>query len=365
MRYYRNGYAVIWMGANGGYVSHNDFVNKVNSMVEYGNYDNYLVILAREFAEEWVRAIMELLTDEDGFCHVIYLMDTLPYRGYAMAGISNNDIDTSNWVTTDLIKKNAPLLCDYNASLPNDEDKYGGLHFSAWGYKAIAKLVEEKLMALIAVGSSGGGDGGGNTPTPTPTTGTDDYGHYVYKLSAPRTFNGKNYLNTKIKLYEDVTADWTFVCKYSGEVICDDGYPANIYCCTHDGSNDGIMLRFTSEYSPSATIGPASFGLGPIYDNHTYINYDSPNVIIIIKSGNSYKFFCNDATCAYGGAQIWALTSEDAHELPLIFGGRWSTNGQEVQYKTKFTLEDARIYDEALDESDAIDLYYELTGSEE
>lgn len=113
MRYYRNGYAVIWMGANGGYTSHNDFVSKVNKMVTYGKYKDYLVILAREFAEQWAREIMDLLTDEDGYCHVIYLMDELPDRGYQMAGIGRNSVDTSTWQTTDPIKKNTPLLCDH------------------------------------------------------------------------------------------------------------------------------------------------------------------------------------------------------------------------------------------------------------
>ena len=351
MRYYRNGYAVIWMGANGGYVSHQDFVAKVQAMVEYGQYKNYLVILAREFAEEYARDIIELLTDEDGFCHVIYLMDELPYRGYAMAGISTNTIDTSEWVTTDPIKKNAPLLCDY-LSGQSGEDQFGGLHFSAWGYKAIAKLVEEKLMRMIGASKS-------SDIVPVPTEGTDEYGHYVYKLPAPRTFNGAKYLNTHIPLYEDVVSNWTLVCKYTGAVECDDGYPCNIFNCIHDGVADGVMVRYTSASAPSVNLGAGAFAIGAENSN-TSINLDDTNVMIIVKDGDYYRFYCNNTTCAYGTALNYPLTSDKAHELPLIFGGRWSTSGQEVQYLTKYTLLDARVYDTALSNADAVALYNEL-----
>lgn len=354
MRYYRNGYAVFWMGANGGYTSHNDFVNKVNSMVEYGKYKNYLVILAREFAEEWAREIMGLLTDDDGFCHVIYLMDILPYRGYAMAGIPSNSIDTSSWVTTDPIKKNAPLLCDCNVN-ETGEARYGALHFSAWGYKAIAKLVEEKLLAMVKADKTNS-----ESTAPVPTTGTDEFGHYVYKLPASRTFNGTTYLNTKIKLYEDVDADWTVAVKYSGTVSCDDGYPCNILCCLHDGENDGLLVRYTSASAPMIRMVNYGIGIGA-ENSKTSINLDGTNVMIIVKEGNDYRFYCNNTEYAYGMDLTSALSSGDAHSLPLIFGARWSSDGQTVQYKTKFTLEEARVYDTALDDADAINLYGDLT----
>lgn len=364
MRNYRNGYAVIWMGANGGYTSHQDFANKVLKMVEYGNYNDYIVILAREFAAQWVPDIKALLTDEMGVCHVIYLMDQLPYRGYAMAGISSNNIDTSNWVTTDPIKKNAPLLCDYISSQSNDEDKYGALHFSAWGYKAIAKLVQEKLMPMIKVAeNSGGGSGEGGGSS---TTGTDSYGTYLYKLPAPRTFNGTTYLNTKLKLYEDVSSEWTVVCKYSGALSTDDapGYPVNVLCCMPDGNNQGILLRYTSASDAMVVLGAGAFPLGPSYDNNTSINFDQTNVIIIVKFENTYKFYCNNTVCAYNGAlgpNGYDLSSDKAHDLPLIFGARWNHDGSIANYRTKFTLEDARVYEGAMAESDVIDLYYELT----
>ena len=305
---------------------------------------------------------MTLLTDESGFCHVIYLMDELPYRGYSMAGISSSNIDTSSWVTTDLIKKNAPLLCDFISGQSTEEDKYGALHFSAWGYKAIAKLVQEKLMPLISV-SSGGGDGGGGGDTPTPTTGTDTYGTYLYKMPKPRTFNGTTYLNTKIKLFEDLSTEWTVVCKYSGVVSSDDapGYPCNILCCMPDGSNQGTLVRYTSASDAMVVLGSGAFPLGPAYNNNTEVNFDGTNVMIIVKTGSKYKFYCNNTTCAYGMALDYVLADDKAHSLPLIFGGRWNSSGDVVNYRTKFTLENAIVYDSALAEADVIDLYNELT----
>ena len=112
-----------------------DFVNKVNAMVEYGQYDNYLVIISREFSGGSLATIKTELTDPDGFCHVVDLMEQLPYRGYAMAGIAHNSVDTSGWETTDPIKKNAPLLCEY-LSGQTGEAQYGTLHYQADSGKA-------------------------------------------------------------------------------------------------------------------------------------------------------------------------------------------------------------------------------------
>lgn len=188
---------------------------------------------------------------------------------------------------------------------------------------------------------------------------TDDYGHFVYKLHAPRTLDGSSYLDTGIKLYEDVTSNWTFVCRYSGEVRCNDGYPVNIFCCLHDGTNDGIMLRYTGAESPMAVLGSGGMPIGSAYNNNTSINFDGTNVIIIVKSGDNYKFFCNNTICAYGSALAYGLTSDKAHSLSLIFGARWSSSGDSTQYKTSLTLEDARVYDFAMTDSDAVRLYNE------
>ncbi len=358
MRYCRGGVAIIWMGANGGYSSAMDFVNKVNAMVEYGQYDNYLVIISREFSGGSLATIKTELTDPDGFCHVVDLMEQLPYRGYAMAGIAHNSVDTSGWETTDPIKKNAPLLCEY-LSGQTGEAQYGALHYSAWGYKAIAKLIQEKLgaMGLTSGGGSGGGNSGGTSPS---TTGTDEYGAYLFKLPAARTFNGTNYLNTKIKLYDDLSKDWTFAIKWSGTPTCPDGYPANIFCCTKDGVWKGLLYRYYTAGGANILFGNALTNVNG--ENNMTDHYGGTNVVVIVKHGNEYQVFVNSAQKAYGYTLTYALEESDAIGLPLIIGARWNAEGTEVQYKTAFTLEECRVYGAALDESDAIDLYNELAG---
>lgn len=353
MRYCRGGVAVIWMGANGGYSSAMDFVNKVNAMVEYGQYDNYLVIISREFSGSSLATVKAELTDPDGFCHVVDLMDQLPYRGYAMAGIAHNSVDTSGWETTDPIKKNAPLLCEY-LSGQTGEAQYGALHYSAWGYKAIAKLIQEKLGTM---GLTSSGSGGGTSPG---TTNTDEYGTYLFKLSAARTFNGTNYLNTKVKLYDDLSKDWTFAIKWSGTPTCPDGYPANIFCCAKDGLWKGLLYRYYTAGGANILFGSSANNVNG--ENNMTDNYGSTNVVVIVKHGNEYQVFVNSTQKAFGSTLTYVLEESDAIDLPLIIGARWNTEGTEVQYKTAFTLEDCRIYDAALDESDAIDLYNELAG---
>ena len=361
MRYCHGGVAIIWMGANGGYSSAMDFVNKVNAMVEYGQYDNYLVIISREFSGSNLVTIKTELTDPDGFCHVVDLMEQLPYRGYAMAGIAHNSVDTSGWETTDPIKKNAPLLCEY-LSGQTGEAQYGALHYSAWGYKAIAKLIQEKLgtMGLTSSGGGGGGNSGGGGGTSPSTTNTDEYGTYLFKLPVARTFNGTNYLNTKIKLYDDLSKDWTFAIKWSGTPTCPDGYPANIFCCAKDGLWKGLLYRYYTAGGANILFGSSANNVNG--ENNMTDNYGSTNVVVIVKHGNEYLVFVNSAQKAFGSTLTYVLEESDAINLPLIIGARWNMEGTEVQYKTAFTLEECRVYAAALDESEAIDLYNELAG---
>lgn len=156
MQHYRNGYAVIWMGANGRAGSHQEFAAKVRKMAEYGKYKNWLCILCREYAAQWVydgsaeagdyKGLRSLLTDADGTCHLLYLPPQLTARGYLLAGLSAQSIDTSGWDTTDAILKAAPMLMAKNSSTSTG---YETLHFSKWGYRAIGKLVDEALRTLV------------------------------------------------------------------------------------------------------------------------------------------------------------------------------------------------------------------------
>lgn len=355
MRYYRNGVGIFWVGANGGFSGAMDYAQKISAMIEYGKYDDYLIIISRELSGTDLETIKTEFTDVKGFCHVICLMDELPYRGYAMAGISYESVDTSGWTTTDVIKKNAPLLCEY-LSGQSGENQFGALHYSTWGYKAIGKLVVEKLGKMDLDKHSGGGGGGGDDDD------HDEYGTLLYKLAAPRTLNGTNYINTKVKLFEDVDADWTVAVKWSGVPDCPSGLPYNIFCCTADGSWIGILFRYYSEWGANVLVGKGAFNV-PDAQNNAYEYHDgSTNVVVIVKSGSTYTAFVNSSNKLYNSDLVYALDPEDAFDLPLIIGARHNAEGTEVQYKTAFVVEDVRVYDSALEEADAIDLYNELAG---
>lgn len=366
MLHCRKGVAVIWMGANGGASSAADFISKVQAMVAYGQYANYLVIISREFSGSALDAIKTALTDGQGICHVISLMDELPYRGYAMAGIQRKSIDTSEWSTTDPIKKNAPLLCEYLGAQnpPNvyiadggtglnvyvggnalaEEDRYGALHYSTWGYKAIGKLVAEKLGTMDLVRR------GGHQK--------DAYGTLLYKLASPQTLTGHNYINTGVKLYDDVDKDWTLAVRWSGTPISPEGYPANIFCCAKDSAWKGLLYRYYQANGANLLFGSGAFNVN---GEHNIIdNYAGDNVIVISKDGDQYAAFINSSTMAYGQHLTYALDPADAIDLPLIIGARYSSSGEAIQYKTAFTVEDVRIYDSALSDADALSLYEEL-----
>ena len=355
MRYYRNGVAIFWVGANGGFSGVMDYAQKISAMIEYGEYDDYLIIISRELSGTDLETIKTEFTDEKGFCHVICLMDELPFRGYAMAGIPYESIDTSGWTTTDVIKKNAPLLCEY-LSGQTGENQYGALHYSCWGYKAIGKLVVEKLGKMDLDKHSGGGGGGDEDDH-------DEYGTLLYKLAAPRTLNGTNYINTKVKLFEDVDADWTVAVKWSGVPNCPNGLPYNIFCCSKDGIWTGILFRYYSEWGANVLVGKGAFNV-PDAGNNAYEHHDgSENVVVIVKSGSNYTAFVNSTDKLYNSTLVYALDPEDAFDLPLIIGARYNAEGTEVQYKTAIVVEDVRVYDSALEEADAIDLYNELAGN--
>lgn len=354
MRHCRNGVAVIWMGANGGYTSVSDYLAKIRAMVAYGQYSNYLVIVSREFSGSNLETIKAELTDDSGFCHVVDLMAQLPYRGYAMAGIPFLHVDTGGWSTTDPVKKHAPLLCEY-LSGQTGENQYGALHYSAWGYKAIAKLVNEKLLTMNL--TTGGSASGGGSETPTG----DSYGTYLYKLAAPRSLSGTGYLNTRVKLFDDVSKSWTLAIKWSGTVSCPDGYPANVFCCSRDGTWKGVLYRYYAAQGANLLFGSCAMNVDGT--NNATDHWGGTNVVIIAKSGDAYNVYCNGTNKVYGATMTYALSASDAIDLPLIVGARYNAEGTEVQYKTALMLGDLRIYDAALDDVDCQALYAELAGA--
>lgn len=289
MQHYRNGYAIIWMGGNGRANSHQEYVQKIKKMVAYGKYENYLVILCREYAEQWVydgdgyKGIKSLLTDEDGTCHLLYLPPHLIRRGYLLAGLSYQPIDTSSWATDDAIVKAAPRLMATNSSTSYG---YETLHFSKWGYKAIGRLADEALVALL----------GKTIQSGTPDLPTEDsHGTLLYKLTKPVTFKGSSYLDTGVKLYEK---------RRCGRLVC---------------------VHFLQRYA-DVRSGAVRFDLSYDYLGQTWekiINADGKNVLIVSKNGTNYSFYMNGYK-AYNSALGYPLNEEKyiPTDMSLIFAGR-------------------------------------------
>lgn len=361
MRYYRNGYAVIWMGANGAVSSHTAYIQKLKTMISYGNYSNYIVVIAREYVKQWVfedtNSIANALTDEDGTCHLLYLPDELVSRGYALAGIaaSANVPDTSAWTTADTIKKNAPLLM-YSPG-GSTEDKFETLHFSAYGYKAIGKLVVEKLGQLIAAQKSD--SSGGDTPADNGyvKNGEDDYGAYAFKLTRAMVGTGEIF-STGYKPH-DTEKNWTIAVRFKDDMVIADGALGCVFesrehfSSATEKKDTCAFLRIgvnssdnSRNYTFAGGFGAFSFPFdnAPGYTEPT----DGYHNAIVRKEGGNYTFWLDDGK-AYNSALDYTIPADHYTDEPLYLFGRVE-NGNTYQLMTG-EISDFRIYKTALSDA--------------
>lgn len=372
MRNYRNGVAVIWMGANGAVNSHTAYIQKLKDMITYGNYKNYIVVIAREYVKQWVfedtNSIEKSMTDTDGVCHLLYLPDELVRRGYTLAGIaaSANVPDTSAWTTTDAIKKNAPLLM--YSSGGNTEDKFDTLHFSAYGYKAIGKMVVEKLGQLLATQSSSGDD---SKPTDVGYVkdGEDDFGAYAFKLTRAKTGTGSIF-NTGYKPH-DVEKNWTIACRFADnmEISAEAGtlgciFESRKYFADAESKKDTAVylrkrLSSSGVYKFDMAGGFGGFGFpttnAPGYTEPT----DGYHDVIIRKEGGHYTFWM-DGGKAYNSALDYTIPADHYTDEPLYLFGRVE-NGNTYQIMTG-EIKDFRIYEAALNDTQISTLRQAMKG---
>lgn len=372
MRNYRNGVAVIWMGANGAINSHAAYIQKVKAMVEYGNYSNYVVIVCREYTKQWVfedtNSIEKALTDENGTCHLLYLPDELVSRGYTLAGIaaSANAPNTSAWTTTDAIKKNAPLLM--YSSGGSTEDKFETLHFSAYGYKAIGKLVVEKLGQLFATQSSSGDD---NKPTDVGYVkdGEDDFGAYAFKLTRSKTGTG-NIFNTGYKPHDE-EKNWTIACRFADNMVTTSEagtlgciFESRKHFSGAESKKDTVAyLRRTTNndgsYSYSLGGGFGAFSFNPEQSSGYVAPTDGYHDAIIRKEGGHYTFWL-DGGKAYNSALDYTIPADHYTDEPLYLFGRVE-NGSTYQIMTG-EIKDFRIYETALNDAQIATLCQAMKG---
>lgn len=351
MRYYRNGVAVIWMGANGSVASHTAYIDKIKQMVAYGNYDNYLVLIAREYTSQWVLedagSIAKALTDTDGVCHLLYLPPELIRRGYTLAGIaaSAGVPDTSGWSTEDAILRSAPLMMYSSGGA--SESSFETLHFSAYGYKAIGKMVVERLGKLIGVQMSSGGSGSGSTDKGYVTDGEDEFGSYAYKLTRPMTGVG-NAVNTGVKLY-DAEKDWTIAVRFKDDMVVTDGSIGCVFELRKYFSADSVQtaayLRLLPQtggsmvYNFAGGFGGFNFPFDncPGYAEPT----DGYHTAVIAKSGGNYEFYL-DGGLAYNAPLGYAVTEDHLTDEPLYLFGR--VEGGSTYNTVTGTIADFRVY---------------------
>lgn len=225
--------------------------------------------------------------------------------------------------------------------------------------------MQDSYNALAALWNSGDAPDQPETPDPPAV---DDYGTLLYKLPKTIQLDGTSYLDTKVKLFADQAAsDWTVVAAYIGPASCAQGLPNNLFCCCYDGGQGLLCRQVTQGGVWIVSGGRGGFGMENCFDfsGKSYDEIIRPdgnvNVVVVTKEGNNFSFYLN-GMLAYNSALEYGFDSTIPEKLSLLFGARYSGNGSTIEYKTAFTLNDARIYDKALEKSAVTALSAELMG---
>ena len=363
MAYYRNGIAVIWMGANGGYSSVSDFCAKVKSMVAYGKYDDYLVLISREFKGNYAKEVANTLTDTEGVCHVLNLYDELPIHGLTLANMVHYYFDTSSYANGDEILLKAPMLCA--CTLENGSPKFESLHFSAYGYKAIGKLVATRLAAIK--------DTEIVTPdvpvkpeSPFETNVTDSFGTMEVRLKSPYTSDGTVHLDTKWSPYNE-NKNWTIAVKVKDGIGGNEDYNS-IFESRDDTAGVETTLHLRVEKvteTPVFNIGLGNRkGFSILKSGGMFewvggdFSTDGYHYCVIANNGGNYVI-AFDGGCWDGyGAPLEGAFTEDT----LCLFARRMPNGSFAQYAVG-TIEDFRIYNTAFTAAQCKALITDMGGS--
>ena len=363
MANYRNGLAVIWMGANGGHSGAADFCAKVKKMVAYGGYSDYLVLLSREFRDDAADSVAAALTDGEGKCHVLNLYRQLPLHGLTLANMSHSYFDTSGYAQGDAILEKAPILCA--CTMENGSPKFEALHFSAYGYRAIGKLV----AAWLAQSTPAAGD----TPARPPEESiyeenvTDAYGKMLWRLKKPLTSTGSRVVDTRWAPY-DREKDWTLAVKIRDGMGGSENYNS-ILESRDDTAGVETTLHLRVEKvteTPVFNIGLGNRkGFSVLKSGGLFewvggdFSTDGYHYCILAKTGGSYVVLF-DGGCwdGYGAPLEGAFTGDT-----LCLFARRMPDGSFAQYAAG-TIEDFRIYDTGLTAQQCRALARQMQGVE-
>lgn len=364
MAHYRNGIAVIWMGANGGHSGAADFCAKVKSMVAYGGYSDYLVLLAREFQGEAAAAVAAALTDADGKCHVLNLYRELPIHGLSLANMTHYYFDTSGYANGDQILLKAPMLCA--CTLENGSPKFEALHFSAYGYRAIGKLV----AARLAEANTTGGGGGGEEPPEEKIyeeNVTDSHGLVLWRLKNAVTSTGNRAIDTGWAPY-DREKSWTIAVKVQDGIGGSEDYNS-IFESRDDTAGVQTSLHLRVEKlteNPVFNIGIGNRkGFSVLKSGGLFewvggdFSTDGSHYCVISNNGGSYVI-AFDGGCWDGyGAALEGGFSTDT----LCLFARKMADGSFGQYASG-TIEDFRIYDTGFTAAQCKAILAEMKGEQ-
>lgn len=322
MAHFTDGIAVFWAGANGGWNgSITTYIAQLRAMAAAYAYKDYLVLLLRETTVESDLAAFRTAFGE----HFLYLLPLLQSRGLAEAAILSSDSTLKNGVPAQL-------------------DSGDGLHLNFYGYPVVGRFVFERLLECGAFAAA---------PADTAATG-DAYGAFLYKLPQKTYLTGRSYVDTRVRLYKDVSAAWTVVCAFEGVLGCAAGYPYSLLCCLYDGVNKGLTVRRSGDEALTVMAGASGVRMdyATEFSGKAYSEIEHAggrNVVVIAKdAADNYSIYLNGYR-AYNSPLCYTLAQADAPgALHLIAGARWNADGTAAEYLSSFTLDDLRVYDGAL-----------------
>ena len=200
-------------------------------------------------------------------------------------------------------------------------------------------------------------------------TTTDKYGTMLYKLVDTTKLDGSTYIDTGVKLFEDgASGNFTIVCAFTTPITCAQGSPKSLFTCEYDGGQ-GVMVRMATEGTWTVYGGSGAFNFDDNCFSYTgktvseILNGDGTmNVIAIAKGGNNWYFWLN-GYLAWNSPLGYAFSATIPEDLTLIFGARQSSDGKSIEYKTAYTLNDARVYNSVLTTEQINSIISDLKGA--
>ncbi len=345
LHYRGRGIHIFWMGANGGYgTSENGLefaglLTRLKQCVDFAGVQKYFIIYARErrgYAGEAQE--IEQLMDTFGAEHVINLLPSLSERGLLYAETGTWDGELMNGV---------PRLLDAG----------DGLHYSFYGYQAVAGIIWERLAPYLYEST------GAQTPEPEPApepTG-DEIGAWAYKLRKPKVLaEGHSGYTIPFQPYRTAQQQWTIAIKYR-EDIKPAAASENMTLLWMDAKTLDPAGRCCLYIEPdhSSTVPMCLLGSGGfrIESADFTLSDDGFHYVTLVRDGSQWGAWM-DGNWMYGSwlyYDVGDLTSQEVLTLGAMDG----------VCKTLGEISDLRIYDQALDDAAVRQLYQLMKEGEQ